>query len=362
MSKVLEKIVYVQTVRHLNDCNVIYPRQFGFRSKHSTSDAILNFVGEVLSAFNDNMMLLSVFIDLMKAFDTMSHELIIEKLSWLGIDGAALLWYSSYLSARSQQVVINTSISKEVKVNVGVPQGSLLGILLFQVLINDLPGCLKFVSSILYADDTTIYLLGRSLRFLKCKMQLDLNNLSAWLKSNQLKLNVSKMRYILFNREGLYPNVDLEVDSELIGPAKEFKFLGLTLDSELKFESHYLGLYEKLSKARFLIRSLSKYLPSDCLRILYYAYYHSHLTYCLMVWWPLVSKSAQEMIQKLQKRIVRAVCKVNFRAHCMPLFKREKIIVVQDQIVVENCKLMHRIYNNNALNPVKHLSISRSEV
>ena len=182
ISKVLEKIVYLQTTEHLDECNVIYPRQFGFRKNHSTSDAIINFVGEILGAFNSNLMLLSIFVDLKKAFDTVSHSLIAEKLSCLGIQDITLQWYNSYLCGREQQVMLNDSVSVKAKVKVGVPQGSLLGVLLFQILINDFPNCLKFCSSILSADDTTIYCIGKSICFLKCKMQADLDSLSVWLK------------------------------------------------------------------------------------------------------------------------------------------------------------------------------------
>ena len=122
---------------------------------------------------------------------------------------------------------------------VGVPQGSLLSVLLFQVFINDLPKCVKFCSSILYADDTTLFLVGRSLKFLRIKMQYDLKELSAWLIANGLKLNVSKTKVLLFNRAGLNPTVNLLVDNEAIENVVEFKFLGLVLDSTLSFHSHY---------------------------------------------------------------------------------------------------------------------------
>ena len=167
ISKVLEKIVYLQTTEHLDECNVIYPKQFGFRKNHSTSDAITTLVVEILGAFNSNLMLLSIFVDLKKAFDTVSHSLIVEKLYCLGIQDITLQWFKSYPGGREQQVMLNDSVSAKAKVRVGIPQGSLLGVLLFQILINDLPKCLKFCSSILYADDTTIYCIGKSVRFPK---------------------------------------------------------------------------------------------------------------------------------------------------------------------------------------------------
>ena len=153
----LERIVYDFLVKHLNDNAILYPRQFGFRRNHSTSAAIMNLVGDVLKAMDDKMMLLSVFIDLKKAFDMVPHKLVLEKLNKMGINGLELEWFSSYMHLRKQFVVINDKKSALANTTVGVQQGSLLGVLLFQLMINDLPKCLKFSTSILYANDTTIY-------------------------------------------------------------------------------------------------------------------------------------------------------------------------------------------------------------
>ena len=144
---------------------------------------------------------MSVFIDPRKGFDTVSHELILKKLRHLGMLDLEYTWFESYLSNRKQFVNLNGCVSNERTIHTGIPQGSLLGILLFQLLINDLFKCLKYSSCILYADNTTIFLIGRSLKFLRVKMQYDLNSLSTWLCNNKLKLNVSKMKAMLLNKE-----------------------------------------------------------------------------------------------------------------------------------------------------------------
>ena len=145
---------------------------------------------------------------------------------------------------------------------------------------------------------------------------------------------------MLLNRENLMPNVELYVDGEHIENIIEFKFLGIKLDNQLNFEAHHKDLCGKLTSGSFIIKQLGKMLPSTCLRHLYFAYYHSHLANCLSTWWNLLKKSHQDTIVMMQKCIVRAVCKVNFRQHCMPLFRKEKILRVCDLYLLDNYKLI----------------------
>ena len=161
MAKILKKFVYQCVSTHMDENNILFNWQFGFRAKHSTVDAIADFVGNVLNAFEDKQMVLTLFVDLRKAFDSVSHQVILQKLKKLGIDGIELLWFENYLTNRRQFVSLNDDSSKYENITVGIPQGSLLGVQLFQILINDLPKCLQFCSSILYADDTTIFLVGK---------------------------------------------------------------------------------------------------------------------------------------------------------------------------------------------------------
>ena len=175
-------------------------------------------------------MILSIFIDLRNAFDTVSHSLILKKLNLLGVSDIEQDWYQSYLRGRRQSVQMNNRCSEHWDVSVGIPQGSLLRVLLFQVLINDLPKCLKFCSAVLYAYDMTIYVIGKNLKFLKQKIQSDMNALTVWLRINHLKLNIKKTKAMLLNREGLCPDICLLADGEKIEQVSSLKFLGIVLD------------------------------------------------------------------------------------------------------------------------------------
>ena len=199
ISKILEKIVYKRLMSHMEDNDQIYCKQYGFRRNHSTVNAVQNFLGDALEGLENEMFTLAVFIDLKKAFDTVDHEIIIEKLHCLGLSEITLKWFESYLTNRQQYTNVMDANSTMTQVEVGVSQGSLLGVLLFLIEINDLRHSLKHTSSILYADDTMIYVIGKNLRMLQLKMQQDLEYLSMWLRSNKLLLNVKKTKFMLFS-------------------------------------------------------------------------------------------------------------------------------------------------------------------
>ena len=272
LSKVIEKVVYDKIVTHLDKENLIYAKQFGFRKHHSTIDAVMTLTGEILNCFEDNLMMLGVFVDLRKAFDTVSYDVILNKLKSLGIEGNELEWCRDYLTNRRQVVYVNGNYSNPQPLTVGVQQGSLLGVLMFQIIINDLPRSLKFSASVLYADDTTLYVIGRNLRFLKTKMNEDLKSLSHWLSINNLKLNVAKTKTMLFNKDGLSPEIDLHIDGEPIETVTSFKFLGIILDHAVTFVDQYRMLYDRLIKSGFVIKTLCKSMPLGMMRELYFAY------------------------------------------------------------------------------------------
>ena len=205
MSKVIEKVMFNQVIKFLKTNDILYKKQFGFRRNHSTINAVQLLVSDVLGAFEENMFVAGVFIDLRKAFDSMSHLIILKKLYHIGLHGIVYQWFESYLTNQLQYTCINNVNSEWRMLTCGVPQGALLGVLLFKLEINDMYNCLKFSNSILYADHTTVYIVGRNLRFIRVKLQTDLDAISVWLRANLLKLNVKKTKLLFFGRECLNP-------------------------------------------------------------------------------------------------------------------------------------------------------------
>ena len=355
LSKILEKVVFYRTIAHMERENIIYSRQFGFRKGHSTSDAIMTLAGEVLNSWNEGLKTLAIFIDLKKAFDTVSHNLVLDKLEYLGIRGSLLKWYCSYLTKRQQYTVVNDISSEKKELQVGVPQGSLLGVLLFQLLINDLKSSLKYSIAILYADDTTIMLSGRNLKFLKVKFQHDLDSLSVWLKANRLSLNANKTKVMYFSRGPHFENIDIEMNHQTIEQVNEFKFLGYIVDNKMACSGHFVKLHQQLLKIIFLIGRLKNHVPIGLLRNLYYAHFQSRLTYAISVWGGLMSKADLLTLHRLQKRLIRIIGNLSYREHCMPKFRSMAILTLTDEYNMSLCKLIHRIKLGLAPLPVKNL-------
>ena len=176
ISKIFEKILHKQLFAYLNNNNLISKHQFGFRPMHSTADALLHSTNEWYRNMDDGMLNIAVFLDLKKAFDTVNHEILIGKLSFLGMQPCALNLITSYLGNRLQRCYVNGYLSKPHKIDHGVPQGSILGPLLFLIYINDLPNCIEKSTVRMFADDTTLTASGLALPEIESKINHDLNN------------------------------------------------------------------------------------------------------------------------------------------------------------------------------------------
>ena len=172
--------------------------QSGFRKKHSTETAIVHFTDHILENMDKKMMTGAIFIDLKKAFDLVNHEFLLHKLEHYGIRGGSLCWFENYLTTRGQKTKYVKELSSSLPVEFGVPQGSILGPILFVLYINDLPECLLKSSVSMYADDTVIYFTGPTSTIILQTLQEDINNISKWLINNKLILNHSKTKWMLF--------------------------------------------------------------------------------------------------------------------------------------------------------------------
>lgn len=185
-SKVLEKIVHKRLYSYLLTQSIFYESQYGFRSKHSTNHAVHELIDNVITSMDNKNSTLGIFLDLSKAFDTIDHKILLNKLEWYGVRGVALDWFRSYLSNRKRYVHYAQHKSNIYNIPCGVPQGSVLGPLLFIIYTNDLPNCLINSKAILFADDTTIYISSNNMTDLYIKSNYELECLTEWFRSNKL--------------------------------------------------------------------------------------------------------------------------------------------------------------------------------
>ena len=198
LSKMIEKIVHKRIYAYLTDYNILDKRQGGFRPGHSTAMTCAYFTEDLYTAINNKEITIAVFIDAMKAFDTVNHKILLKKLEKIGIRGTLLKWLKNYLSNRKQCTIANNIVSSYRNISYGVPQGSVLGPLLFLIYVNDLTNILTNCKISLYADDTVIYISHGSLRNAIALIQSDLNILNTWCNMNKLTINCKKTKYCLF--------------------------------------------------------------------------------------------------------------------------------------------------------------------
>lgn len=359
LSKVFEKVVYNRLYSYFKNSELFTSCQFGFQKGKSTSDAIFEFLNAVSSAVDGSQYTVGAFCDLSKAFDCVDHEILIGKLWCYGVRGLALDWIASYLYNRHQKVVISQGAeSGFLPVSSGVPQGSILGPLLFLVYINDLPMALPNDSVFLYADDTSFVLSHKNKSTLSSSLTTALQNLSSWFNANNFLLNSAKSQFINFfvnNRSSVHS--DSAYLSSDINVVPSAKFLGVVLDSCLTWRQHISQLLPKLGNAFFALLTLSHSVDERILKQVYFAYAHSQLSYGVIFWG---NSPDSGKIFLMQKRIVRIVARAGFRDPCKPIFQRLQILPLPS-IYIFQCILYVRLnWNKFIQNNHTHSYLTRN--
>jgi hypothetical protein len=264
ISKILEKIIYNRLLEYLENNNLLDENQYGFRKNRSTIDAITNLIGHITSNHENKKISLALFIDMSKAFDTIDHNILIYKLQKYGITGTALNLIKNYLTNRQQRVKINETISDTQKITHGVPQGSILGPLLFNLYVNDLNSQFKNTKTISFADDTTLYVADNNIEDIYIKTYDNILTLLDWCNANKLSINLSKTNYILFQPNFKINQNDINnipINNQEIKKVEKTRFLGLQIDEKLNWTDHTQYLTTKLKQSTYLLNNVKEILP-----------------------------------------------------------------------------------------------------
>ena len=343
-SKIFEKLMFNRLSEYLKWKNVLCVNQFGFREKHSSYMALITLVDHLSEALEKGDTVIGLFLDFSKAFDTVDHDILLLKLNHYGIRGPILDWFNDYLCNRRQYVTYNGVSSQSSWVKCGVPQGSILGPLLFLIYINDLPNVISLFS-VLYADDTNMFDSGKDLDKLIDNINSELNNICDWLNANKLSLNVSKTHFMIWAPRATIMNSlkPIVISGHEIDKVCNTKFLGIVLDDHLNWESHIQYIKNKISKTIGTLKKLRPYINISTMVSLYYSFIYPYLMYCVHVWGKTYASNL-DCLNKLQKRIARLIAGVPPREHTAPLFMKYGTLQMS-QIADYNIGIfMYKIY------------------
>ena len=331
-SKIFEYVIFIQTFAYMNNNNLLCSEQFGFRSGHSTELAALKIVDLLVKHMDNYKIPLNIYIDLSKAFDTLDHDILLSKLNYYGIKGLENKLFRSYLSDRYQYVDFKGSYSESLKMSTGVPQGSILGPLLFIIYINDLPLVSDTFKIMMYADDTTLYC-NLNNESSEITINAELRKVHNWLTSNKLSLNARKTKFMVFHtdqRKVEYPKLTMNnIDIERVS---YFNFLGLIVSSNLKWHNHVQHVSIQISRMIGLMYRLKYIYPQSILLMIYNTFIVPHFNYCLLIWGAKISEGHR--LHLLQKKALRIITNNDYIAHTEPICKNLRLLKVID---------MHRI-------------------
>ena len=314
-SKILEKIANNQILNYIENQGLLNACQFGFRRGKGTSQALAVFIENAFTAFNDGKCIIGVFIDFSKAFDTIDHEILLEKLKLFNFNKSAINWIKSFLSSRTQQTQIESVLSQPKIISCGVPQGSILGPTLFLIYINDLCNVLTTLTPILYADDTSLFVESRDLNSLTSSINIDLKNLFNWCLHNKLTINLKKTAYIILkNPQNKYQfaNNSIFIDKTAIDQVFTIKFLGVFIDTHLNWSHHISKLIESMRPIAGLFFRLSNHIPR---KVLNYSLIHLKISYCIAPKTHTLSGLITSLVNSLVSLINffnASICKVAF--------------------------------------------------
>ena len=276
--------MYNRVYNHLDSKGLLYEKQFGFQRNNSTEHAILQLTRDMTSSFEKGEYTLGVFIDLPKAFHTVDHQILIKKLQYYGIECTALEWFKSYLSNRKQYISSQDISESCLDIIRGVPQGSILGSLLFLIYVNDLFKASNRLMEVMFSDDTNFFLSHKNIDTLFAIKNVGLENVSTWFKPNKLSLNVDKTKRSLFHplsKRQFLPQTlsNLLVGDTLIKREHVTKFLGVFIDENLSWKQHIEILSSKISKSIGILYKSRDVLSRQCLKQLYFSFIHSYVNY-----------------------------------------------------------------------------------
>lgn len=331
LNKVFEKLIYKRILKYLEKINFFFKRQYGFRAFSSTIGCAIDLLDYIYREIDSSKVVTSVFLDLSKAFDMVYHQLLLLKLDGYGIRGVANDFFRSYLTERSQYVSVGGAESGLLQVSRGVPQGSVLGPLLFLIYMNDISSLQLKAELFLFADDTVLLFSSDSIEN-NCDMaEIDLMSVQRYFSANGLNLNAdkTKMMHFMTNRkqESNSHRRILQISEKPIETVSKFKYLGLLLDSHLTWNEHVDYVIDKIRPIVAILYRTKQLIPVNVRRMIYFSMIHSQMNYMIELW-GFASACYLDTIQVMQNRAIRNILDLPFLTPRVHLFDNQELRVL----------------------------------
>ena len=355
-SKIFERLIYNQFIQYIEQNKILDELQFGFQKNKSTEHAISAIISNITKASSKNYSSYCIFLDFAKAFDTVNHAILLDKLKYYGVTDSTLDLFRSYLSNREQVVEVNGVMSDWGTIQHGVPQGSILGPLLFLLYINDISKSSDILKFFLFADDTTVfYSADPNDPNTEKILNAELEKVSGWLAANKLSLNVKKSNFLHFHNGKSEKNtIELKINDTPVEQKDSTKYLGAFIDNKLNWKIQIQHIKTKLSRGIGIISKIRHSVGEACLN-LYHAFVQSHLNYNILNW----SCTHISSLDCLEKKIKKAIRIISFSKtkveHTAPLFKKHNILPFYDHIQHRRASFMWKIQNGYIQTPLNNI-------
>ena len=350
VSKIVERAVHKQLSEFLDANNILHPNQSGFRPMHSTNTILMKLVSQ-WSLNIDNKLLIGVaFVDLRKAFDTVDHEVLISKLTSIGCTKESIKWFKSYLSDREQITYFKGKKSNSLMIKMGVPQGSILGPLLFSIYVNSMPNCTSNGIIDMYADDTTLSVIGTTGSEVEQKLTIALHELMTWITKNQLVVNSDKTCVMVIGSRAYLKKIEsfnVFINATLLNRVHSTKCLGVLIDDELNWSSHVDKITKTTQRNISVIRRAKIYLPQNSLKLLYNSLVLPHFDYCSAVWSNRY-QSQTTQLRKVQKRAARLILNQSYETPSAELFTNLKWMTLDERFEFNRVVMIYKCLHNCA--------------
>ena len=345
LNKVMEKVIHTRLYDYFEKYKIINDNQFGFRRGHSTTMAVTEFVENILNSYDKQQATCAIFVDLSKAFDSVNRNILLLKLYRYGVRGSMHDLLTSYLDQRKQFIKCDGVSSSQLSVDVGVPQGSILGPLLFLIHLNDLKYSTN-LQTINFADDTLLYQTIDNTEGVQEKLTHEMKKVKSWMNVNHLRLNASKTKFMVFHPKKYkykkLTNLKLKLDSDNeIEQVKQFKYLGLIIDQDLSWKSHIKYITTKLSRTLGLLYKTRHFMDKKCRLLLFNSLFLSYIQYGIICWGR-AKITAKKPISILYNKALRCINFSDFRDSSTPLYIHYNLLKLDDIFNLEICKFMFK--------------------